>query len=345
MEGNYFLKLRQCYLIAEIGVNHNGDMELAKKMISSAKEAGADAVKFQTFSAEKLVSRGTPKVRYQENITGDKESHYEMIHRLELSKEDHFLLKAFSEDLGIDFLSTPYDLESARFLNEELDVEFFKTASADIVDLPLHEYIASTGKPSVVSVGMASLGEIEMVTNLYRNQDNENVILLHCVSNYPCNDSSLNLSVMKTLSQAFQLPVGYSDHSIGTEAAVLSIALEGKMVEKHFTLDTRLVGPDHQASSTPEEFTRLVKAIRRAEAMMGKAVKKCQDEEKQMLQVSRKSICMARDVVAGSEILEQDIMLKRPGTGLPVNFMSWIVGRKASRNLNKDDVLDIQDLR
>ena len=283
MEDNYFSTLGQCYLIAEIGVNHNGDMGLAQEMIHAAKDAGADAVKFQTFSAEKLVSHGTPKVRYQESTTALEESHYEMIHKLELSKKNHFLLKEAAEELGITFLSTPYDLESARFLTEELNVSFFKTASADIVDLPLHHYIASTGKPSIISVGMANLGEIETVTNLYRRQGSQDVILLHCVSNYPCDDGSLNLTVMETLKQAFQFPVGYSDHSVGTEAAVLSIAFGAKMIEKHFTLDKSLSGPDHRASSTPEEFAELAKAVRRAEVMMGSTVKVCQDEERQML--------------------------------------------------------------
>lgn len=342
---SYFDRLESCFLIAEIGVNHNGDMELAREMIRAAKEAGADAVKFQTFSAEKLVSRETPKVRYQESTTAPDESHYEMIHKLELSREDHFQLKEYSEKLGVVFLSTPYDLDSARFLNEELDVEFFKTASADIVDLPLHQYIASTGKPSVISVGMASLGEIENVINLYRQQKNLDLILLHCVSNYPCTDSSLNLSVMKTLKQAFQLPVGYSDHSVGAEAAILSLAFDGKMVEKHFTLDKGLSGPDHRASSTAEEFAALARSIRRAETMLGSPVKACQDEEAQMSQVSRKSICMARDVVAGSTIADLDITLKRPGTGLSANFLPWVVGKTASVELKKGKILSISDLR
>ena len=342
---NYFTELKNCYLIAEIGVNHNGSMDLAREMIDAAKSSGADAVKFQTFSAEKLVSRETPKVRYQESTTSPDESHFEMIQKLELSREDHFLLKEYTEESGMDFLSTPYDIESARFLNEELDVSFFKTASADIVDLPLHHYIASTGKPSVVSVGMASLGEVEAVTNVYREYGNNDLILLHCVSNYPCKDDSLNLSVMNTLKQAFQLPIGYSDHSVGTEAAVLSIALGAKMVEKHFTLDKGLPGPDHRASSTPREFAELAEAVRRAEVMMGIPTKQCQDEEKQMLQVSRKSICMARDVAEHSTIQEQDVTLKRPGTGLPASFLPWIIGKTASRALKQDEMLNILDLQ
>ncbi len=342
---NYFNELKKCYLIAEIGVNHNGSIELARKMIDAAKSSGADAIKFQTFSAERLVSPETPKVLYQESTTSPEESHYEMIKKLELSKEDHFTLKEHTEELGMDFLSTPYDIESARFLNEELGVSFFKTASADIVDLPLQHYIASTGKPSVVSVGMASLGEIEIVANIYHEQKNSDVILLHCVSNYPCADDSLNLTVMNTLKQAFQLPVGFSDHSVGSEAAVLSIALGAKMVEKHFTLDKHLPGPDHRASSTPDEFIELATAIRRAEVMLGVPTKQCQNEEKQMLEVSRKSLCMSRDVAENSIIQEQDVTLKRPGTGMPASFLPWIVGKIASRALKKNEMLNIRDLQ
>ena len=237
---NYFNNLKKCFLIAEIGVNHNGDIELAKEMIDAARESGADAVKFQTFKAERLVSHGTPKVEYQQSTTSPDESHYNMIKSLELSEDDHFILKQYCDSRSIQFLSTPYDIVSARFLHEELNVEIFKTASADLVDHPLHEYIALSGKPSIVSVGMASMGEVEETLNIYRNAKHLDVILLHCVSNYPCTDYSLNLNVLKTLEQAFQFPIGYSDHSVGYEAAILSIGLNAKIIEKHFTLDKSL---------------------------------------------------------------------------------------------------------
>jgi len=304
---NFFTNFSQCMMIAEIGVNHNGDMVLAKEMIEAAKESGADVVKFQTFKAEKLVTQGTPKVKYQENTTSPEETHYEMIRKLELSLENHFIIKEFCEKLGIEFLSTPYDSESACFLNEELGVSLFKTASADLIDHPLHEYIASSGIPSIVSVGMASLDEIAKNLSVYEKYGHEDVILLHCVSNYPCSDQSLNLRVLNTLKETYDFPVGYSDHSIGNEAAILSIAFGAKVVEKHFTLDKALPGPDHLASSTPEEFKQLVKSVRRAEKMLGSSIKQCQEEEKQMASVSRKSIVMNADLQAGTILEEMSI--------------------------------------
>jgi N,N'-diacetyllegionaminate synthase len=332
------------FLIAEIGVNHNGDMQLAKKMIDAAKSSGADAVKFQTFTAKALVSQGTPKVRYQESTTSPEETHYEMIQKLELKRADHFFLKTYCEEVGIEFLSTPYDIDSAKFLHEELDVRLFKTASADIVDLPLHQYIASTGKHSMVSVGMATLGEVEDVVNIYRKFGNQNLTLLHCVSNYPCSDESLNLNVITTLKDAFQLQVGYSDHSVGLEASVLSVALGVTIIEKHFTLDKKLPGPDHLASSTPEEFALLKNAVRRAENMLGSPIKRCQEEEKQMASVSRKSIVAARNIQVGDVIDFEDIVLKRPGTGIKSIFIDFFVGKKAKRRIEMGQQISFEDI-
>jgi N,N'-diacetyllegionaminate synthase len=340
---NYFNTLKQCYIIAEIGVNYNGDMNLAREMIDAAKKAGADAVKFQTFTAESLVSAGTPKVKYQENTTSPEESHYEMIRNLEFKRDDHKCLLEYCEKVKVDFLSTPYDVDSAQFLTE-LGVEMFKTASADLVDIPLQQYIANTKKPSIVSVGMASLGEVEAVAHLYRKAGNPHLILLHCVSNYPCSDNSLNLNVMKTLEQAFQLPVGYSDHSIGNEAAILSIAFGANVIEKHFTTDKQLSGPDHKASSSPEEFANLVKSVRRAEGMLGNPIKHCQLEEKQMSQVSRKSIVLGQNIQAGEVFTMEHLSLKRPGTGLGSNYLQWFVGRKSSKDLMAGKLLEFVDV-
>lgn len=342
---NYFSALQQSFIIAEIGVNHNGDMELARKMIDAAKQSGADAVKFQTFTAETLVSQGTPKVSYQESTTSPEESHYEMIRKLELKWEAHAPLKEYCEKQGLTFISTPYDVDSARFLHEELDMVIFKTASADIVDLPLQRFIASTCKPVMVSVGMATIGEVETVAEVYRQAANTNMVLLHCVSNYPCADESLNLTVMNTIRQAFQVPVGYSDHSVGTEAATLSIALEAKVIEKHFTLDRELPGPDHRASSTPEEFKLLVHAVRRAERMLGSPIKQCQEEERQMSQVSRKSLRYSEDLAANTIINNESIMMKRPGNGLGAEFLEKIVGKKLIIDVNAGDAVNFDDLK
>ena len=320
-------------------------MILAKEMIDAAVQSGADAVKFQTFRAESLVSIGTPKVEYQKSTTSSDETHYEMIKKLELSLNDHFVLKDYCKEKEISFLSTPYDLESARFLHEEINVEMFKTASADLVDIPLHDYIASSGKPALVSVGMANLGEIENTLSIYNSKNHHNIVLLHCVSNYPCADESLNMQVLKTLRQAFQLPVGYSDHSVGNEASILAIALGAQVVEKHFTLDKKLDGPDHLASSSPEEFKSLVDAVRRAQKMLGSPIKSCQSEELQMSQVSRKSIVFAQRVEAGTILKSEHLTLKRPGTGLGSEMLEKIIGIKLAITKKKDEMLFLRDFQ
>jgi N,N'-diacetyllegionaminate synthase len=331
---NFFTNLNQCYIIAEIGVNHNGNMSLAREMIDAAKKSGADAVKFQTFTAETLVAQGTPKVKYQQSTTSPDESHYEMIHKLELKREDHLPLKEYSEKNGLDFISTPYDIDSAKFLNE-IGIKLFKTASADLVDLPLQNYIANTGKPSLISVGMASLGEIEDVVKIYKKAENHDLIFLHCVSNYPCSDDSLNLRVLKTINQAFQYPIGYSDHSIGSIAAIMSIVLGARVIEKHFTLDNNLPGPDHKASSTPDEFEQIVISVRRAEKILGDGIKECQKEEKEMAQVSRKSIIINKDTKKNDIIQLSDLSMKRPGTGLEGKYINYFVGKKINNNIKK----------
>ena len=242
-------------------------------------------------------------------------------------------MKYYCDTKGILFVSTPYDLESAKFLHEELDVELFKTASADIVDLPLHAYIASTKKPCLVSVGTATLGEIETAVKIYSDLGSE-FLLLHCVSNYPCADSSLNLRVIKTLSSTFGCHVGFSDHSLGYQAALLSLAFGAKVVEKHFTLDVNLPGPDHKASSTPSEFHSLSQQLRRAELMLGSPIKHIQDEEREMSLVSRKSIFMKESIQKGQTLFEYHLALKRPGTGLYAREMSHLIGKKAARDLS-----------
>jgi sialic acid synthase SpsE len=341
---NYFSNLDRCYLIAEIGVNHNGDMTLARAMIDAAKLAGADAVKFQTFNADMLVTPNTPKVLYQQSTTAPNESHYEMIKKLELGFEEHILLSEYCSEVKIDFLSTPYDVNSAQFLHEKLNVQIFKTASADIVDLSLQRYIASTGKPSIVALGMATLAEVEQVFEVYESEKNSNLIFLHCVSNYPCSDNSINLAVMKTIQQAFQVPVGYSDHSVGNSAAILSIAFGAKVIEKHFTLDKNLPGPDHLASSTPDEFFALASEVRRAEKMIGSPIKRCQAEERQMSEVSRKSIVLARDLNVGDELDFECLTLKRPGTGLSSQHLNYFFGKKINKKMDAGAQIFFEDV-
>jgi sialic acid synthase SpsE len=340
---NYFNLLSRCLIVAEIGVNHNGNIDLAEKLVLEAKKSGADAVKFQTFSAETLVTKGTPKVDYQRGNTSPDESHFEMIKKLELGRTEHVRLLKFCNDHRIEFVSTPYDINSAIFLND-IGVNMFKTASADLVDLPLQRYIASTGKPAMVATGMANLGEVEETVNIFDDADNNNLLIMHCVSNYPCSDASLNLRALNTLNSAFEKPVGYSDHSEGAIAASLSVAIGVKVIEKHFTIDKFLPGPDHKASSTPDEFLELVTQIRRAELMLGSRKKFRQVEEQQMAQVSRKSLVLSHRIEKGDIINESSLCMMRPGTGIEARFIKLIVGKRANKTLPAFDQLRWTDI-
>jgi len=340
---NHFCVLQKTFIIAEIGVNHNGDVDLAKRLIGEAKRTGADAVKFQTFTANTLAAPDTPKVRYQEETTSASESHFEMLQRLELSQDAHRELASYCSDQKIEFLSTPYDIVSAHFL-ESMGVKFFKTASADLVDLPLQRYIAATGKPTIVATGMANLSEIERVVRIYEEEGNKHLVLLHCVSNYPCSDMSLNMRSMNTLVESFDLPVGFSDHSEGSMAAVIAVARGAKVIEKHFTLDQGMSGPDHKASSTPKQFAELVKNVRRAEQMLGQKRKFCQPEERQMAKVSRKSIVLARSLRAGEVLEDECFQLRRPGTGIDASFMDTLAGKILRLDLPAGHQLSWQDV-
>ena len=339
----YFNGMEKVYIIAEIGVNHNGDIDLAKRMIFAAKKSGADAVKFQTFKSESLAHPSAPKVEYQKKTSLPSESHLEMLSKLELSWEAHRKLKKYCDELGIDFLSTPYDIESAQFLLG-LGVKFFKTASADIVDLPLHGFIAKSGTPAIIATGMASLGEIERVVNIYLDHDNSNIILLHCVSNYPCSDESINLNSMKTMARAFNFPVGYSDHSVGSLAATISVAMGARIIEKHFTTNKLLPGPDQKASSTPQEFEELVKNIRKAELILGSSNKRCRDEELEMKKVSRKSLVYSENKEAGDIIGIEDLKLMRPGDGLDASYTDQVIGKSLKKSVKAGSQIHFADL-
>jgi N,N'-diacetyllegionaminate synthase len=329
---NYFSNLNRVLIVAEIGVNHNGDMSLAKQLIDAAKNSGADAVKFQTFTADALTLPHTPKVPYQCTTTSARETHFEMLRRLELNESQQNEIVDYCQMRQIECFSTPYDILSAKFLSK-LGTPMFKTASADIVDLPLQRYIAATQLPAMVATGMSTLGEIERIVKIFEEEKNPNLILLHCVSNYPCSDESLNLRAMAAMGRAFSLPFGFSDHSEGYIAAVASVALGCKVIEKHFTLDRRLSGPDHKASSEPSEFADLVCNVRRVEQILGSARKECQPEERQMALVSRKSLTLNRTLLAG-ELLSADYLdLKRPGTGLDSSWLPSLLGLKVLKDL------------
>lgn len=335
----------KCRIIAEIGVNHCGDIGLAKKIILSAKDSGADAVKFQSYVADSLATSSTSKVQYQKRNSNNNESHLEMLKALELSQSAQMELYDFCNSVGIEFLSTPYDIESAKFLIK-MGCRAIKTASADIVDLDLHSYLASIGLPVMISVGMATLGEIEDCVNIYRSNSAfcNQITLLHCVSNYPCSDQALNLRVINKLSTAFDCPIGYSDHSIGYLAAVLSIPLGVKVIEKHFTIDKGLPGPDHQASTLPDEFKEMVEEIRRSEVILGSAIKCCQDEELEMAKISRKSLTLINGLKKGEVLGPEHLTQKRPGTGIPCSAKNQIIGKKLRRSLEANYQLTYMDI-
>lgn len=312
-------------IIAEIGVNHNGSIDAAKTMIDAVHQCRADAVKFQTFSANRLARVDTPKVPYQERSGPDGESHIEMLRKLELSKSGHRELKQYCQEVGIDFCSTPYSAEDAVFL-ESIGVPFYKVASADLVDRTLHEFISSTGKDALVAVGMASMNEIEETLSIYRDAGTEDrVVLLHCVSAYPAPCDELNLRAMLTLREVFGVRVGYSDHSTGPAAAAAATALGACVIEKHFTLDKSLPGPDHAASSTPAEFEELATMIREVECALGSPTKEVMPSEEDMRRVSRKSIIAACDMEAGHRLKKEDLGFRRPGSGIsPMRYMELI---------------------
>ena len=341
---NHFTDLARTYVVAEIGVNHNGDVSLARDLVHAAKQVGADAVKFQTFTASTLVTPGTPKVAYQETTTSPDESHYEMIERLELSRSAHQELFDLCGGLKIDFISTPYDVDSARFLYE-LGVKYFKTASADIVDIYLHEYLASTGTPTMIATGMATESEIAEVAKVYADADHPDLVFLHCVSNYPCSDEALNLKAMVETGERSALPIGYSDLSDGYTAAISAVALGAVVVEKHFTLDRSLEGPDHKASSEPENFRELVDNIRRVEMMLGELKKRCQEEERQMASVARKSLVASRYLSKGTTISMADLTARRPGSGILPSERSRVIGSVLNTDIEALELISWSQLQ
>lgn len=331
-----------CFIIAEAGVNHNGDLDLAKKLVDAAVAAGVDAIKFQTFKAEELVTRAAPKANYQKATTGEG-NQYAMLKQLELSLEDHIILKNYCQEQGIIFLSTPFDFASADLL-ERLDLPFYKISSGDITNLPFLEYIAKKNRPVLLSTGMSNLGEVEAAVETMLGTGNQDLILLHCTSNYPTVFTDVNLRAMLTLQEAFKLPVGYSDHTLGIEVPIAAVALGARVIEKHFTLDRTMPGPDHRASLEPHELKAMVEKIRNVEKALGNGIKRCARGEEKNKLVSRKSIVAARDIQQGEVITREMVQFKRPASGLAPGEINLVLGKKAKRGLEKDEIITLNDL-
>lgn len=325
------------FVIAEIGVNHNGDLELARQLITCAAEAGADAVKFQSFTADRLVTEAAPKADYQLATTDPAESQKAMLAKLELSADAHEMLRDYANSAGVIFLSTPFDEESADLL-ERLGVPAFKVSSGDLTNVLLLDHIAKKRKPTILSTGMATLEDVAEAVEVFRNEGTE-VILLHCVTNYPAEPSSVNLRAMRSLESEFRVPIGYSDHTAGNEVTLAAVALGATVIEKHLTTDRTLPGPDHRASIEPDEFRSMVSGIRNVEASLGDGVKRPAPAEIPTALIARRSLVSACSIPTGTVVNREMISARRPGTGLKPSMLKSIVGRRALIDIAPNEIL------
>nr|WP_092481854.1 N-acetylneuraminate synthase [Desulfoscipio geothermicus] len=327
------------FIIAEAGINHNGSLNIAKLLVDTTVKAGADAVKFQTFIPEQVVAKDAERASYQQvNMPGYQESQLEMIRRLTLSSVEFRELKACCDRAGIMFLSTPFDYYSVDLL-DTLEVPFFKIASGELTNLPFLKYVAAKGRPLILSTGMATLGEIEEALETLQKAGAREITLLHCTSNYPTTFEEVNLKAMITLRQAFGLPVGYSDHTRGIEVAIAAAALGACVIEKHFTLDREMEGPDHKASLEPDELAAMVQAIRNVEKALGDGFKRPGPGEREIMRAARRSLVAAVDIAAGEVITPDKLAVKRPGTGIPPKMWDVVVGRRARTDISADTVI------
>ena len=326
-------------IIAEAGVNHNGNIEIAKKLIVKAKECGADIVKFQTAKLDSLVSKTAKMAEYQKENIGKEESQKEMLSKLLLSFETFEELADYCKEVGIQFLSTPFDIESIQFLDSMQNI--WKVPSGEITNYPYLVEIARTGKDIILSTGMSTLQEVEDALNVLRQNGASEIILLHCTTNYPTPMQDVNLRAMLTLKEKFGCKIGYSDHTQGIEVPIAAVALGATVIEKHFTLDKNMEGPDHKASIEPDEFAQMVKSIRSIEKALGNGEKTPSQSEIANIAVARKSIIALKEIKAGEVFSEENITTKRPGTG--INPMRWneILGQKAKRDFAEDELIEV----
>lgn len=327
-----------CFVIAEAGVNHNGDMQKAKRLIRAAKDAGADAVKFQSFVAERLVTLDAPKADYQIRNTGSKESQFQMLKKLELSEHDHKLLIEYARETGILFLSTPFDEVSADLL-ESMKLPAFKLPSGELTNHAFLTHVARKRKPMIVSTGMSTLAEVAAAVKAIEGAGDPPLALLHCTSSYPADPREANLRAMETMRKKFGRPTGYSDHTLGVEVSLGAVALGATIVEKHLTLDRKLPGPDHAASLEPGDFARLVRGIRIIEQSLGHGRKELARGESNTVKIARKSLVAARSIVKGAIFTVDTLAVRRPGTGLPPTDLDRVVGKKASKYIPAGEVI------
>lgn len=326
-------------IIAEAGVNHNGDINLAKMLIDKAKDAGADIIKFQTFKVDSIVSKFANMADYQKNNIGKVETQKEMLKKLNLAFEDFIELCNYCQQNEIQFLSTPFDIDSIHFLNNL--VPFWKIPSGEVTNYPYLVEIAKTGKPVVMSTGMCELQEIDEAIGVLKNNGTSDITLLHCNTQYPTPYEDVNLRAMETLRNRYKVKVGYSDHTQGIEVPVAAVALGAEVIEKHFTLDKNLPGPDHKASLEPEELAAMVRSIRNIEKALGSSNKTVSNSERENIAVVRKSIVAARNIKKGEILTADNLTTKRPGTGISPMRWNDVLGRKAIRDFVEDEVIEI----
>lgn len=331
---------KNTYIIAEAGVNHNGDIKLARSLVDAAKNAGANAVKFQTFKTEKILTRNVGMAEYQKNNLGSEDTQFQMIKALELSYADFASLQIYAESIGIDFLSTPDEEESLDFLADELRLPWIKIGSGEVTNLPFLRRIASKQKPLILSTGMSTLGEVERAVRTLREINQQELVLLHCTTNYPCPSEEVNLRAMLTLKQAFNLRVGYSDHTAGSEVPVAAVVLGAEMIEKHLTLDKSMNGPDHSASLEPLEFHEMVRQIRSVESALGNGVKWPNPSEEKIKPLIRRKIVASKNLAAGTVIKIEDLSFKRALTGIEAEHVDRLIGRNLNCELRENDSLE-----
>ena len=332
--------MKKVFIIAEAGVNHNGSSDIAKELIDAAVKAGADAVKFQTFKAANLVSKTAQKADYQKRTTDVEESQFEMIQKLELDVDAHKKLISYCKHKNILFLSTPFDHESIELLHK-LGLEVFKIPSGEITNLPYLRHIGSLNKRVILSTGMANLGEIEAAINviIQAGSNRKNITILHANTEYPTPMKDVNLKAMVTIGNAFNTNYGYSDHTLGIEVPIAAVALGASIIEKHFTLDKNMPGPDHRASLEPHELISMIQAIRNIEQALGSTVKKPSPSEAKNKSIARKSLVAKTSIKKGEFFTEENLTIKRPGTGISPMRWDEVIGTKAVNNYQEDDLI------
>ena len=332
--------MSRIFIIAEAGVNHNGKIEIAKQLIDAAAMAGADAVKFQTFKAENLVCRNARKAAYQLKTTKQSESQFDMLKKLELTSDMHVELMRYCQEKGIMFLSTPFDIDSLHYLVDS-GIDMIKIPSGEITNYPLLREAGRTGKKIIVSSGMSTMDEVKAAVEVIKEHGSDDVTVLHCNTEYPTPYQDVNLRAMCTLRENLKVAVGYSDHTLGIEVPIAAAALGADVIEKHFTLDKTMEGPDHKASLEPDELQAMVRAVRNIEAALGDGRKEPSESEKGNISIARKSIVAKCDIEAGELLTESNLTTKRPGTGISPMQWNQVIGLTATRKYYADELIEL----